>query len=198
MLIVGAILLIEQQLNVGQFIAAEIVILTVLSAVEKLILSLDKAYDVLTSLEKLSKVTDQELEEEADLIYQRNDNGVHIKLNQLSFGYDESGKILDNLNVEIKSGDKVCVRGEAASGKSVFMELIAGGLIDTKGSLLVDGLPIGNYNLESYRKQIGVFYHEQDIFKGTLYENITMGDNTVSAAHLLELAKVVGLDTYIE
>jgi ABC-type bacteriocin/lantibiotic exporter with double-glycine peptidase domain len=198
MLIVGAILLIEQQLNVGQFIAAEIVILTVLSAVEKLILSLDKAYDVLTSLEKLSKVTDQELEEEAVLIYQRNDNGVHIKLNQLSFGYDEKGKILDNLDLEIKSGDKVCVKGEAASGKSVFMELIAGGLIDTKGSLLVDGLPIGNYNLESYRKQIGVFYHEQDIFKGTLYENITMGDNTVSAAHLLELAKVVGLDTYIE
>ncbi len=198
MLIVGAILLIEQQLNVGQFIAAEIVILTVLSAVEKLILSLDKAYDVLTSLEKLSKVTDQELEENAELNYQRNDNGVHIKLNQLSFGYDESSKILDNLNLEIKSGDKVCVRGEAASGKSVFMELLAGGLIDTKGSLLVDGLPIGNYNLESYRKQIGVFYHEQDIFKGTLYENITMGDNSVSAAHLLELARVVGLDTYIE
>lgn len=198
MLIVGAILLIEQQLNVGQFIAAEIVILTVLSAVEKLILSLDKAYDVLTSLEKLSKVTDQELEENADLNYQRNNNGVHIKLNQLSFGYDESSKILDNLNLEIKSGDKVCVRGEAASGKSVFMELLAGGLIDTKGSILVDGLPIGNYNLESYRKQIGVFYHEQDIFKGTLYENITMGDNSVSASHLLDLAKVVGLDSYIE
>lgn len=198
MLIVGAILLIEQQLNVGQFIAAEIVILTVLSAVEKLILSLDKAYDVLTSLEKLSKVTDQQLEENAELNYQRNDNGVHIKLNQLSFGYDESSKILDNLNLEIKSGDKVCVRGEAASGKSVFMELLAGGLIDTKGSILVDGLPIGNYNLESYRKQIGVFYHEQDIFKGTLYENITMGDNSVSAAHLLDLARVVGLDKYIE
>jgi ABC-type bacteriocin/lantibiotic exporter with double-glycine peptidase domain len=62
---------------------------------------------------------------------------------------------------------------------------------------LVDGLPIGNYNIESYRRQIGVFYHEQDIFKGTLYENITMGDTSIEPSHLLELAKVVGLDGYI-
>ena len=198
MLIVGAILLIEQQLNVGQFIAAEIVILTVLSAVEKLILSLDKAYDVLTSLEKLSKVTDQDLEEYATTIYPENPIGVHIKLNHLCFGYQNSSKILDNLDVEIKSGSKVCIRGEAASGKSVFLELLAGGFPDTEGAVLIDGLPIGNYNIESYRKQIGVFYHEQDIFKGTLYENITMGDTSISTSHLLELAKVVGLDTYIE
>jgi ABC-type bacteriocin/lantibiotic exporter with double-glycine peptidase domain len=198
MLIVGAILLIEQQLNVGQFIAAEIVILTVLSAVEKLILSLDKAYDVLTSLEKLSKVTDQDLEEHATTIYPENPIGVHIKLNHLSFGYQNSSKILDNLDVEIKSGSKVCIKGETASGKSVFLELLAGGFPDTEGAVLIDGLPIGNYNIESYRKQIGVFYHEQDIFKGTLYENITMGDTSISTSHLLELAKVVGLDTYIE
>jgi len=197
MLIVGAVLLIEQQLNVGQFIAAEIVILTVLSAVEKLILSLDKAYDVLTSLEKLSKVTDQELEESSATIYNRNPNGVSINFKQLSFGYKDSTKILNDLKIDIKSGTKVCIKGEAASGKSVLLELLAGGFPDTQGAVLVDGLPIGNYNIESYRKHIGVFYHEQDIFKGTLYENITMGDTTIDPSHLLELAKVVGLDGYI-
>ncbi|MEY3177844.1 MAG: hypothetical protein RJB42_85 [Bacteroidota bacterium] len=197
MLIVGAVLLIEQQLNVGQFIAAEIVILTVLSAVEKLILSLDKAYDVLTSLEKLSKVTDQELEESSATLYNRNPSGVSISLNQLSFGYKDANKILHDLNLDIKSGSKICINGEAASGKSVLLELLAGGFPDTQGTVLVDGLPIGNYNIESYRRQIGVFYHEQDIFKGTLYENITMGDTSIEPSHLLELAKVVGLDGYI-
>ena len=197
MLIVGAVLLIEQQLNVGQFIAAEIVILTVLSAVEKLILSLDKAYDVLTSLEKLSKVTDQPLEELSTTLYTKNPNGVSIKLNQLSFGYQEHQQILNNLNVEIQSGEKVCIKGEAASGKSVLLELLAGGFPDNKGAVLIDGLPIGNYNIESYRKQIGVFYHEQDIFKGTLYENITMGDTSIPPSDLLELAKIVGLESFI-
>lgn len=197
MLIVGAVLLIEQQLNVGQFIAAEIVILTVLSAVEKLILSLDKAYDVLTSLEKLSKVTDQELEESSATLYNRNPSGVSISLNQLSFGYKDGNKILHDLNLDIKSGTKICINGEAASGKSVLLELLAGGFPDTQGTVLVDGLPIGNYNIESYRRQVGVFYHEQDIFKGTLYENITMGDTSIDPSHLLELAKVVGLEGYI-
>jgi len=197
MLIVGAVLLIEQQLNVGQFIAAEIVILTVLSAVEKLILSLDKAYDVLTSLEKLSKVTDQQLEESSTTLYNINPNGVSIILNKLSFGYKDGNKILHDLNLDIKPGSKICIKGEAASGKSVLLELLAGGFPDTEGAVLVDGLPIGNYNIESYRKQIGVFYHEQDIFKGTLYENITMGDTSIKTSRLLELAKVVGLDTYV-
>lgn len=197
MLIVGAILLIEQQLNVGQFIAAEIVILTVLSAVEKLILSLDKAYDVLTSLEKLSKVTDQPLEEISTALYTKNPNGASIKLNQLSFGYQAHQQILNNLNLEIQSGEKVCIKGEAASGKSVLLELLAGGYPDAKGAVLIDGLPIGNYNIASYRKQIGVFYHEQDIFKGTLYENITMGDTSIPPSDLLGLAKIVGLESFI-
>lgn len=196
MLIVGAVLLIEQQLNVGQFIAAEIVILTVLSAVEKMIISLDKAYDVLTSLEKLSKVTDQELEEKSATDYIKNINGTQLTLNQLSFGYD-SNDILKGLNIEIKSGQKICIQGEAASGKSVLLELLAGGFPDAKGTLLVDNIPIGNYNIDSYRKQIGVFYHEQDIFKGTLYENITMGDSSITPTYLLELARVVGLENYI-
>ena len=196
MLIVGAILLIEQQLNVGQFIAAEIVILTVLSAVEKMIISLDKAYDVLTSLEKLSKVTDQELEERTKTLYAKNEQGAHLTLKELSFGYDNN-TILSNLNIDIRSGEKICIQGEAASGKSVLLELLSGGFPDAKGTLLVDQIPIGNYNIDSYRNQIGVFYHEQDIFKGTLYENITMGDNSITPSTLLELAKVVGLENYI-
>jgi ABC-type bacteriocin/lantibiotic exporter with double-glycine peptidase domain len=99
--------------------------------------------------------------------------------------------------LDIKPGSKVCIRGEAASGKSVLLELLAGGFPETEGAVLVDGLPIGNYNIESYRRQIGVFYHEQDIFKGTLYENITMGDSSINPTRLLELAKIVGLDAYI-
>lgn len=196
MLIVGAVLLIEQQLNVGQFIAAEIVILTVLSAVEKMIISLDKAYDVFTSLEKLSKVTDQELEEKAETSYTKNEQGTHLTLNKLSFGYDNN-TILNNLNIDIRSGEKICIQGEAASGKSVLLELLSGGFPDAKGTLLVDNIPIGNYNIDSYRKKIGVFYHEQDIFNGTLYENITMGDTSIAPSNLLELSRVVGLDSYI-
>lgn len=198
MLIVGAILLIEQQLNVGQFIAAEIVILTVLTAVEKLILSLDKAYDVLTSLEKLSKVTGRDLEENGTLNYPEKQEGVSVKINALGFGFTQEKKSIQQINLDIKSGSKVCINGGAASGKSVLLELLTGAFPISEGTMLVDGIPIGNYNLESYRKQLGVFYHEQDIFNGTLYDNVTMGDDTISHAYLMNLSSIIGLSSYIE
>jgi len=198
MLIVGAILLIEQQLNVGQFIAAEIVILTVLTAVEKLILSLDKAYDVLTSLEKLSKVTGRDLEENGTLNYPEKQEGVGIKINALGFGFNQEKKSLQQINLNIKSGEKVCINGGAASGKSVLLELLTGAFPISEGTMLVDGIPIGNYNLESYRKQLGVFYHEQDIFNGTLYDNVTMGNEKISHEHLMHLSSIIGLSSFIE
>ncbi|MBL0270114.1 MAG: hypothetical protein IPP99_16000 [Chitinophagaceae bacterium] len=62
MLIVGTLLMVNQQLTVGQFIAAEIVILLVLNSVGKLIINLSSVYDTLTAVEKLAEITDKPLE----------------------------------------------------------------------------------------------------------------------------------------
>lgn len=197
MLVIGAVLLVEQELNLGQFIAAEIVILTVLAAVEKLILSLDKAYDLLTSLEKLTKVTDKETETGGTLSFDPSAQGVAIEANNLAFGFNEHKHILKDINFNIKSGQKVSIFGEAGSGKSVLLDLMTGSLDHQNGNLLVNGIPIKNYRVESYRQHIGVFYHEQDIFHGTLMENLTMGDKSISTNELLELADIVGLRSFI-
>jgi len=197
MLFVGALLLIDQQLNLGQFIAAEIVIITVLAAVEKLILSLDKAYDVLTSLEKLSKVTDKQLESNGKLMFSENGHGISLRAENLSFGFKKDKNILEKIDFSISAGQKVCIQGNAGSGKSVLMELATGSIDSHQGSLLINDVPIGNYDLESFRHHVGVFYHEQDIFQGTLMENITMGDNSIDVADLMKLADVVGLKKLI-
>ena len=88
--------------------------------------------------------------------------------------------------------------GDAGSGKSTLVDLLTGSLQFQQGSLLINGIPIGNYELESYRKHIGVFYHEQDIFHGTFKENLTMGDESIESKQLVELADIVGLRSYIE
>lgn len=197
MLIIGGVLLIEQELNLGQFIAAEIVILTVLAAVEKLILSLDKAYDLLTSLEKLNKVTEKELESGGSLEFATNGKGIDIKAKDLSFGFQDDELILQHIDLHIAPGQKVAVMGDAGSGKSILLDLLTGSLQYQKGSLLVNDIPIGNHALESYRKHIGVFYHEQDIFNGTLMENLTMGDTAIDPVELMAMAEVVGLKPFI-
>lgn len=196
MLLIGAFLLMDQQLNLGQFIAAEIVILTVIGAVEKLILSLDKAYDLLTSVEKLSKVTEKKLEEGGNLAYVPGSQGVGIQMQSLSLSISNH-EILKDINLDFRPGQKICIMGDAASGKSLLLELFTGSLPEHKGALLIDGIPMGNYILETYRKYIGVFYHEQDIFNGSLLDNITMGDQSIQPQSLIGLADKIGLAGYI-
>jgi ABC-type bacteriocin/lantibiotic exporter with double-glycine peptidase domain len=196
MLIIGAFLLMDQQLNLGQFIAAEIVILTILAAVEKLILSLDKAYDLLTSLEKLNKVTDKELESGGSMVFKPNGLGIALHFENLSFSHDGDKPILKNINLAILPGQKVSIMGAEASGKSTLMELITGSFQQQDGALLVNGIPIGNYKPETYRKKIGVFYHDQDVFSGTLKDNLTMGDPDIDVNELVSLSEVLGLQSF--
>ena len=197
MLLIGGFLLIDQKLNVGQFIAAEIVIITVLAAVEKLILSLDKVYDVLTSVEKLSKVTDKEVETSGNLVLNDNQLGISIEAQQISFAFEDGKDILKNISFKVDSGKKVCIMGGIASGKSTLMELATGSLQPNQGSLLINDIPIGNYDLTSYRKNIGAFYSEQDIFEATLMENITMGNTEVDQQMLMSMAEVIGIKDFI-
>ena len=197
MLLIGGFLLINQKLNVGQFIAAEIVIITVLAAVEKLILSLDKVYDVLTSVEKLSKVTDKEVEMNGNLVINDGQKGISIEAQHISFSYVEGKEVLNDINFKVPSGKKLCIMGDMSSGKSTLMELATGSLNPNKGSLLINDIPIGNYDLTSYRKNIGAFYSEQDIFEATLLENITMGNNEIDQQILMSLAEVIGIKDFI-
>jgi ABC-type bacteriocin/lantibiotic exporter with double-glycine peptidase domain len=187
----------DQQLNLGQFIAAEIVILTVLAAVEKLILSLDKGYDLLTSLDKLTKVTEKEIESGGSLDFNSNGMGIALQFENLSFSFDGDKQVLNNINLEVLPAQKICIMGEASSGKSTLLELATGIYQHQEGALLINNIPIGNYLPESYRKNIGVFYHDQDVFLGTLLENVTMGDPGITVQQLLPLVDVLGLKSYL-
>ena len=89
MLIAGAVLLFGQQLNIGQFIAAEIIIILVINSVEKLIINLEQVYDVITAVEKINEVTTLPVEAEEQTIFEPGDmQGVHIEVNKLSFSYE--------------------------------------------------------------------------------------------------------------
>jgi ABC-type bacteriocin/lantibiotic exporter with double-glycine peptidase domain len=137
------------------------------------------------------------LESNGKLIFSENNNGVSLRAENLSFGFKKDKNILEKIDFSIAAGQKVCIQGNTGSGKSVLMELATGSSDAHQGSLLINDVPIGNYDLESFRHHIGVFYHEQDIFHGTLMENITMGDNSIDIAHLMNLADVVGLKKLI-
>lgn len=197
MLIVGTMLLVDQQLNIGQFIAAEIVILLVLNSVEKLIMNLGSVYDTLTSVEKIAKLTDKPTEQNGTIQLDAVEKGLELEMKEVSFSYNNETDVLQNVNLQIKSGEKVCISGKDSSGKSTLLRLMAGAYTDFKGAILLDKVPLGNYDLPSLRSQTGVLLNQLDIFHGTLWENITLGNPAVSLESVIHCATKVGLTDFI-
>jgi ATP-binding cassette subfamily B protein len=197
MLILGAVLLIKQELNIGQFIAAEIVILLILSAVEKLILNLEIGYNILTGVKKLNVINDKKAEVQGKTAFVSNGNGIGIEVKNLNFKFDQGRNLLENLNFKIQPGAKICVMGDGGSGKSILLELIGGNLKHFEGVININDVPINNINQYEYRKNIGIFYNEQDIFDGTIYDNICMGNESITPTEIMQLAEMLDIKDFI-
>ena len=187
MLIVGVYLLLNQQINIGQFIAADIVILAVINSVEKLIL---------TAIEKLDKVKSAELESAGNDII-AGSNGMKIDFKNVSFNYPNGKNVLTDINVEIQSGEKVLIVGNSGSGKSTLLRLLTGTFTNFSGAIRINNIALGSYAIDSLRSNTGVLISQQDIFQGTIRDNITMGDTSITNEELYQLTKSTGLESFI-
>jgi ABC-type bacteriocin/lantibiotic exporter with double-glycine peptidase domain len=196
MLTFGSYLLVTQQLNIGEFIAAEIVILLLIGAVEKLIISLDSAYDVITGLEKLASVTESPIETSGDLELSTR-VGLEIEMRNFSFEFEPGKPVLEAINLHIHSGEKIQINGPDGSGKSIFMRILTGNYLDFQGILMINKVPIKNYSLSSLRKHTGILLPGQEIFGGTVYENISLGKSEITPAIILETANQLGMADFL-
>lgn len=200
LLLIGGLLVINQQMNIGQFVASEIIIILVLASVEKLILSMETIYDVLTAIEKLGGVTDIPLDsEEGERIEVSHSEALSVNVNKLSYRFlGEQEESLQGVSLNISAGEKLCVSGFEASGKSLLLQMIAGLYDEFRGSISFNDIPLSNWNKSDLHKLIGDNLSKEDIFNGTLLENITIGDPDISLQDVKEAAKVVGLSKFVD
>ncbi len=201
LLLLGGLLVFDAQMNIGQFVAAEIVIVQIISSVEKLVYSIETIYDVLTGLEKLGAVTDLELEnqDESQQIALKNGDKLQVKLKNLNLNSPQWGhRILSDINLEISHGQKIGITGSMASGKSSLLQLIAG-LFDTyEGSLLYNDTPYSKVQLETLRSLIGDNLRQEEIFEATILDNISLRRESVDQKQVMELMELVGLKDFVE
>jgi ABC-type bacteriocin/lantibiotic exporter with double-glycine peptidase domain len=201
LLVMGSVLVINKQINIGQFVASEIIIVLIIGAVEKLILSMQTIYDLLTALEKIGTVTDLPLENNTgtDLRDTPCDRGVEIKFNNVTFTYPDGVEpVISNFNTMIKSGERLCIKGKNGSGKSSLLKLMTGLYEEFHGTITVNGFPMRSLKIEALRAIIGDNFNECDVFKGTLYENIHAGRENVNQEDVLWAMKQVELLPFLE
>lgn len=200
LLLIGGLLVLNQQMNIGQFIAAEIIILLVINSVEKLILNAENIYDVLTALEKIGHVTDIEIDSGmgGSQSLTSNGKGLEVELKNMGFAFKESGfRLFDNFNLKIESGEKVCLFGETGSGKSTLLLLLSGMYRDYAGSICYNGLPAGNFQEEDLRNHTGARFMSDNLFPGSVFDNIVMGRPGIDIQKVRAIASEIGLDRIV-
>ncbi len=198
MLILGAYLLVDQQINVGQFIAADIVIIAIIGSIEKIITNLDTVYDALVSLEKLSTVTEAAKEKSGSFLLADTHEGVSVSFENVSFAYANQPRVLEALSFTAAKGAMVQLQGVSGAGKSTVLRLLTGAFKNYSGSILIEGIPLHNYSIASLRQLTGIILGSQDIFPGTLWQNITMGDESITIERVQELAEKTGLSLFVQ
>jgi ABC-type bacteriocin/lantibiotic exporter with double-glycine peptidase domain len=190
----------NNEISIGQFVAAEIIIVLIINSVEKIILSLETVYDTLTATEKLGLIMDMDLERASGKV-----NALNEEMSGLSYVFknvtynsrDNAAPILNQIDLEIRGGEKIIITGESGAGKSTILQIMAGLIEDFQGNVIVNKLPIDTLSLEKLRSLIGDSLSRQSVFHGTIRENITVGNEGVSESMLREVLEVVGLNEYI-
>ena len=193
LLALGGALVINEQMNLGQFVAAEIVILLLMAAVEKIILRIETVYDVLTALEKIGAVTDLPLEPKQGLKVLSEDatKGLDVRVTQLAFrSHWTSHFVLKDVDLHLRPGEKVCVSGANGSGKTTLLRILGGAVQPTEGNVQLDGHPMNSLDMDDVRSIIGDSLADEEVFTGSILQNITVGRKWVSEDDVSEACRV--------
>jgi ABC-type bacteriocin/lantibiotic exporter with double-glycine peptidase domain len=199
LLSIGGFLVINQQMNIGQFVAAEIIILLVINSVEKIILGLETFYDILTSVEKIGQVTDMDLEEDVEFEAKMCFASITLETENLEFRFPEAKvNTLENINLKITQGEKIIIDGKNGSGKTTLIRILAGLLQPTAGNVTVNDSTFRKIDLKQYRSQIGTIVNGETPFEGTIFENITFNDKNISDEKLRWAIEAVKLSSLLK
>lgn len=197
MLGIGTYLLVNQLLNIGEFIAAEIVILMLIGATEKLIGNLENIYDVVTGLEKLHSVLETPIEQEGTIEMSKEREGMKIELMNFGMKYHSQDTLFEEVNVSISNNKLIGIKGEEGSGKTSLLKILSAGYSQYHGTILINQIPLNNYDIESFRNKVGIYIYPMEIFKGTLFENISLNRQGIEEKEILNLIQEVGFDDFM-
>jgi ABC-type bacteriocin/lantibiotic exporter with double-glycine peptidase domain len=194
-LAIGTYLMIDQQLNIGAFIAAEIVVLTIMAAVEKLIVSLESYYDLIASYAKLTKVTELKEETQGDIELSQKERGMEIEFKEVDFAFSDTPAILSDVNFKLKENSITVVTGKMGTGKSLLLNMLAGFYEPNSGTILFDKIPLKNLDKKHFRNNIGLYLENMKVIQGSILENILLGNVNSNTENILQLSDKLGIES---
>ncbi|MEM7551641.1 MAG: ABC transporter ATP-binding protein [Bacteroidota bacterium] len=177
LLIIGTNLVVNREITLGQFVASEVIIILTLGSVEKIIMYMDVIYDLLTAVDKIAQVTDLPLEKSGGIDFPKMMNkGFEINVKKLSYKYPGKSKpAIHDIDLHINSGEKICICGPGDAGKTTLTSTLSALHQNFEGIITYNGLSIKDLDLVNLRDKIGKNVSQEDLFDGSILENILVG-----------------------
>ncbi|MEO8409520.1 MAG: peptidase domain-containing ABC transporter [Propionivibrio sp.] len=198
----GATLVLEHELSIGQLIAFNALMGSVLAPLMGLVGLWNLLNDAGVAMERLGDVLDLEPEQRPEDVASRivlPDLQGDIRFDNVYFRYGDSDSsyVLENISLEIKSGELVAIVGRSGSGKTTLAKLLVGFYPPTEGKLMIDGYDLNQIDKEYYRAQVGYVMQSNLLFSGSVAENIASGDESPDRRRIEEVAKLADAHAFI-
>jgi ATP-binding cassette subfamily B protein len=198
----GANLVLAQELTIGQLIAYNALMGSVMSPLMGLVALWNQVHEAGVAMERLGDILEMEPEQKPDEIASRvllPDLRGDIDLQNVYFRYggNETPYVLENISFSMRAGELVAIVGQSGSGKTTLAKLLVGFYLPTEGALTVDGYDINVIDKEYYRAQIGYVMQSNLLFSGTIAENIASGEENPDRNRIIEVAKLADAHGFI-
>ncbi len=191
---VGAMLVLGGSMQLGTMLALNALAIAFLTPLASLVSSGQRLQVVRSHLERIADVLEATPEQEMQSVSQPPRLTGHVRLEHVSFHYNpQAPNVLHDINVTIRSGQKVAIVGRTGSGKSTLGRLLLGLYLPTKGEILYDSIPFHTLNYQGVRSQFGVVMQNASIFSGSIRENIALTDPGMEMQRIIKAAQMAAI-----
>lgn len=198
-LYMGAVEVLEGALTVGALIAIRSYAADFFGPIEQLADVYNTLQSAIASGEKIFSVLDEENDIiSGDKIIDKDIFQAEIEFKNVWFAYKEGEDILQDVSFIIKPGQKVAFVGATGAGKTTILTLIGRYYDIYKGQILIDGIDIREYHIDSLRKQIGQVLQDVFLFTGDIKQNISLGHENITLDLIEKSSKMVYADNFIQ
>ncbi len=151
----------------------------------------------IVSAERVFKVidTNEKIENTGSIPFSQVKKSIELK--NVWFAYKDNHYVLKNISLSINSGETVALIGATGAGKSTIINLLSRFYEKNKGDILIDGIKIEDYDLESLRLNTGVVLQDVHLFNDSVFNNITLRNPNITLKEVTEATKQIGLNEFI-
>lgn len=199
---VGANLVLGQQLTIGQLIAFNMLMGSVMAPLMGLIGMWDELHEAGVAMERLGDVLDMEPEQKPEdqpsrILLPSLRGDIRLQDVYFRYGGKETPYVLENISFELKAGETVALVGHSGSGKTTLAKLLVGFYPPSEGKISIDGYNLNLIDKDYYRAQIGYVMQSNLLFSGTVAENIALGESNPDRRRIVEVARLADAHGFI-